>query len=184
MVKLTSGMNPREHIPGHRERGPKQYTYTQRDLAEGLDVSISTVRRHHPSTPESLARLVHRQRVRALSVPLTPEAIEKVIGEGKLPQWKRRWPAFHLWVCGGCQEAVLFSKGLCASCGGGTPSLAFDAEGYITVLVGSKYVPWHRLMLPTAPEVQHKDGNKWNNRPSNLVALGRGARGLDTRGEK
>lgn len=176
IVKLERGMNPRDHIPGHRERGPKRYEYTYHDLAKRLDVSLSTVQNHQPSTPEALARLVHRQQVRQYSMPLAPEAIEAVIGEGKLLLWEARWPAFQLWVCGGCQRAVLFSKGLCEACGGGKPAVAFDAHGYIALRVGPKYVPYHRLVCSCPPgcDVHHDDGNKWNNRPGNLVAVDSG----------
>ena len=173
-VQLERGMNPRDHIPGHRERGPKRYEYTQPGLADRLGVSLSTVQHARPDTPERLARLVHRQQVRQHSMPLEPEAVERVIGEGKLPLWEARWPAFQLWVCGACQRTVLFSKGLCEACGGGKPGLGFDAQGYFAVRVGPKYVPYHRLVLPTDLSVHHTDGNKWNNRPDNLAAVERG----------
>ena len=173
-VRLKPGMNPRDHIPGHRERGPKRHEYTYPGLAKRLGVSLSTVQNYRPDTPEALARLVHRQQVRAFSMPLTPEAIEAVIGEGKLPLWEARWPVFQLWMCGGCQGAVLFSKGLCEACGGGKPAIAFDAHGYIAMRVGPKYVPYHRLVLQTDLDVHHDDGNKWNNRKDNLVAIPRG----------
>jgi hypothetical protein len=169
--QFQAGRDPREYVRNHRERGPKRYEYTYPDLAERLDVSLSTVQHYRPDTPEALARLVHRQQVRVYSMPLTPEAIEAVIGEGKLPLWEARWPGFQLWMCGGCQGAVLFSKGLCEACGGGKPAIAFDARGYIAVRVGPKYVPYHRLVLPTDLDVHHVDGNKWNNRPGNLTAV-------------
>lgn len=171
MEVMKPGMNPRDHIPRHRERGPKRYEYTYHGLAKRLGVSLSTVQGHRPSTPEALARLVHRQQVRMHARPLSHIAIGELIGEGKLPQWRNRWPRFELWWCGGCQSEVLFTKGLCESCGGGKPMMKFDSDFYFLVRVRRTYVPFHQLVLPTEFVVHHEDGNKWNNRPDNLVAM-------------
>lgn len=40
---LTRGMNPREHVPGHRERGRKRFAYTYDDLATLYGVEVRTV---------------------------------------------------------------------------------------------------------------------------------------------
>lgn len=178
MIKLEPGMNPRDYISRHRERGPKRHEYTYPELAKRLNVSLGTVQNHRPDTPERVARLVHRQQVRQVSSPLTDEEIERFLGVGKLPLWENRWPTFQLWWCGGCRSEVLLSKGLCLSCGGSYPAATFNPGMYFALRVGPDvmpyphYVPYHQLVLSTDRTIHHADGNKWNNRMENLVVMG------------
>jgi uncharacterized protein YjcR len=41
---FVKGMNPREHLSRHGERGPKRFSYTYDDLAEAFDVKPRTLR--------------------------------------------------------------------------------------------------------------------------------------------
>ena len=43
---LHPGMNPREHLRRHKERGPIRYYYTVNDVAAAAGCSIPTVYRH------------------------------------------------------------------------------------------------------------------------------------------
>lgn len=62
---LGPGMNPRDNVLGHRERGLKRFTYTYQDLANLYGVGIRTIRNwvagsgqpFDPSDLESVCRL-------------------------------------------------------------------------------------------------------------------------------
>lgn len=43
MQNFPDGVNPREYLSAHRERGPKRFEYTVHDVAELLGVSVKTV---------------------------------------------------------------------------------------------------------------------------------------------
>ena len=73
----------------------------------------------------------------------------------------------------GCAR-VLLARGACARHGGSASPLQFIGESLaIGVRVGERLVPLHRLMLgePRGVQVHHRDGNVWNNNPTNLLPL-------------
>lgn len=69
VVQLKEGMNPRDHIPGHKERGPIRFTYTLQDVADVLGISMSTLRRRQaggpfdPSILADVCRVYHYHRL-------------------------------------------------------------------------------------------------------------------------
>ena len=69
-MKLEKGMNPRDHVPGHRERGPVRFSYTLKDVADVLGVSPRTMRRWQgdsgaPFDPSDLSEVCERYAERA-----------------------------------------------------------------------------------------------------------------------
>jgi hypothetical protein len=174
---FPKGVDPREHLPNHSERGPRRFVYTTHDVASLIGVSKRTLRRWGLDVGSleavCLAWVQRRLRVivKAQSTRLSDEEVVVVLGKGKLPLWDAAWPRFELHWCGLCGKEVLLSPGLCNACGGGRPAAVLDSRGYIALYVGRRYVPLHRIILP-APglDVHHGDENKWNNRPDNLEA--------------
>jgi hypothetical protein len=172
MQPFVKGVDPREYVPKHRERGAARYSYTYQDLIEMLQVSESTVKKYKPNSLEVLARFIHRQEVRLRSVRLTREEIEAFFRRDCWDLWENRWPRFDLWWCGDCQSEVLLAKGLCTKCGGGYPAMSLSPKGYFSYRIDGKLVEMHKFLIEKSKGVvHHKDGNKWNNRLANLEVM-------------
>jgi len=185
---LRPGENPRQVLPRHEERSDISFYYTLRLIAEAAGVTYQTVRkavtteRLRPTvdgevTPESL-RSVAAYILRTLarkSAPLAEEEARGVLPSQWQQWWANRWPLFQLYRCSNpdCEE-LLLGPGACGRCGGDKrPQLKLGADGHIQVLVGTDYIPLHRLIAqtPRGQHTHHRDGNPWNNRWSNLESL-------------
>jgi hypothetical protein len=172
MEPIPPHTDPREFFPKHKERGKLKLIFTVEDIAEAARVALSTARssvRLRDLTLEKVA-LYLVKRWAGLSRRLTPNEVAVRFSDARESlMWERRWPQFELWWCGvpGCEE-VLLAPGLCEKHGGGA-SLTFNTLGYICV----GKIPLHRMIAdcPSRLDVHHKDGNRWNNHPTNLEGL-------------
>jgi hypothetical protein len=192
MEPLQPGQNPRDVMPNHRERGPKEYVYTVESVAAAAGRAVTTVRQDSgprlaksPKGVEmsdllSVARYVQRHAVAGSRLLTDEEAMDRLEIdcpadlEQRRRDWVARWPRFEAYGCAatGCRE-VLLEAGFCPAHGGARrPSLILYGD-YFNVLVADQYQPFHRLILGSPPglDVHHIDENKWNNRPTNLEAL-------------
>jgi len=176
---LKPGENPRQMLPGHKERGPVPHGFTLADIAKAAGVGNQTVRkaitdkRLDPSDLASVAAYVNRGLARK-SKPLEEEAVG-LLPAAQKKWWKNRWPKFQLYKCShnGCPE-LLMSPGACAAHGGDKrPAMKLDPDYRIVVLIDKDYVPLHRLIVQAAKgmHTHHRDGNPWNNRWDNLEEL-------------
>jgi hypothetical protein len=167
----------------HRERGPKAFTFTYRDVATASGVTEGTVKvyatakhpRLDPTDLRSVAAFVHGHVGATARRVDDHELLKLFVRESECDKWRNRWPQFDLFWCPseGCTETT-FEPTFCKSHGGPkTPALRFYRPGHVYLRVGRRYVAFHRLMLeaPAGYEVHHKDFNRWNNRPGNLEAL-------------
>lgn len=170
-------------MPKHRERGPKRYEYTVETIAEATGLAVATIREYtaparidrgcgvDPADLRQVGLFVARHAKVKAAVPLLDEELFELLAfsPNERLRWPLRWPRFEVYRCPRNSKEVTFQPGV--------PRLEafvrFGSLGHFTVKVGSKWVPYHQLVLPTPPELQvhHKDLNKWNNRYENLEAL-------------
>jgi hypothetical protein len=93
---------------------------------------------------------------------------EDVWDQSDLERWEKRWPRVEMWRCGAPEcNTVLLERGLLCEEHGGEGGLRFDSEDFVC-LGGTRL---HHLIAGKGVEVRHKDGNKWNNHPSNLEVV-------------
>lgn len=177
---LKPGENPRHVLPRHRERGEVLFNYSLKVIAEAANVEYQTVRKAvtqkllDPKDMRSVAQYVARALVRK-SAPMNAVELKGKMGPKQAAWWENRWPKFELYCCAapGC-SALLFGPGACAEHGGDRrPTVRFDSDFHIVILVGKDYVPLHRFITQAPPGMQthHRDGNPWNNRWENLEVL-------------
>lgn len=201
MEPLKPGMNPREALSNHTERGLEKFTFTYEDLARASGLALSTLHSYGlrkylvDMDLRSLAHVIvdavawrNRQQAsenrKASRVLTTQELVERhEIKAHEAPLWENRYPKIDLWSCGmeGC-DSTLPEKGLCDLHGGHRgagrmsdtgPSVTLGSTGYFQIIVNGRQVPLHRFIINAPPgmDVHHKDRNRWNNRPANLQVL-------------
>lgn len=177
MSTLLPGQNPRDHLPNHRERGPKPFSFTHEHIAAASGHTVGTLHqiRRRMTTITEIALTIIRGSTRVRSRELTREEYVALLGEKYMERWEARWPLFCLFTCGieGCQVPVVNGRGICKDHSGSKPAMILDKLHYFRLRVGSVYQPYHRLVVgePEGMDVHHKDYNKWNNRPDNLQVL-------------
>lgn len=171
--KLLPGDNPRETLEGHRERGPKRYSYTASDLAEASKYSpLSTF----PNLDKSDLTSVAVHVVRGVQRKIQPrEPTDEELDTWVLctrEQWDARYPKFYMYECAMC-DGILTYAGLCSAHGGPKAPPTSLIKGYYNIRLGNRNVPIHRIIAgaPTGMSTHHKDRNKLNNRAENLEVL-------------
>jgi len=171
--KLLPGDNPRETLEGHKERGPKRYSYTASDIAEASKYSaLSTFPNLDKGDLTSVAVHVVRGVQRGIQpMELTDEELDAYVLCTR-EQWDARYPKFELYECGMC-DGLLTYAGLCSAHGGPKASPTCLLKGYYNIRLGKRYVPIHRIIAgtPTGMSTHHKDRNRLNNRADNLQVL-------------
>ncbi len=182
MEPLKPGQNPRLFFESHRERGPQRFSYTYEDLAALLGVGIAATKtavRHELLGGGSHLAAVGRvfaKRRRPCAVAVPDDQLAAAFGnEREAAMWRRRWPQLQLYKCAanGCRVLTVDPDG-CSDHGVSMPTLNLSRQGWrMQIRLGDKAVMLHRLLCPTPPgyDVHHRDHNRFNNHPSNLVAL-------------
>ena len=176
--------NPRQFFRRHKERGPKRFEYTYRDVAKLFHVRESTARWlglasleqvvSHARSQWERMRGLDLRRMRSKSRRLTEQEVSAWLeNDEERAKWANRWPLYDLWMCGYPEcGATLLDKGFCRE-HGGSESVGFDAQRHFTVLWGSRRIGLHRALrgCPEDMHVHHVDFNRWNNRLENLEIL-------------
>lgn len=178
MSTLLPGQNPRDHIPNHRERGPKLISFTYDDLAAASGYARGSCQQMSGQVKHltDLAMIVVRGMARGRSKEFTRDRYVALFSERYIERWEKRWPRFCLYTCAvaDCPVPVVNGKGLCRRHSRVGGAMVLDKYQYFALRVeGSVCVPYHRLVVgcPDGMDVHHKDYNKWNNRPENLQVL-------------
>lgn len=173
-------MDPRQ-TPNHHERGPRRFSYTYEDIAAAATLSPNTVKAYACASIfdardlRSVSAFIQRHAA-AAARKVRDDELSRLFAQRDARLWLSRWPRFDLYWCifSGCAEAC-FEPGGCFKHGGSPrPFAKFSSvDKYILLLVDQKHVPYHRLVVnaPRALHVHHRDENRWNNRPENLLVL-------------
>jgi hypothetical protein len=173
MRSLKGGEDPPKVLPHHRERGPKRWSYSFKDIAEATGYTINTTRTYLAAKGLDLLTVALHIAKAKSSVARRASTDELAAYFGnRLVAWEARWPRFELYLCPACHDPLLH-QGLCEEHGGPPrPGLRLGSK-YVFVLAGPTYIPLHRIIAGCPPglDVHHKDGNGWNNRPENLEPL-------------
>ena len=172
---IPPGVDPRTVFPGHRERGPRRWWYTYDAIAAASGMARSTVSAARwAGDLKSVSLYVARQLASRSKFLGAEETVGWLDGMGRaaqLPMWENRWPRLALYACPGC-AAVGLQQGFCRKCGGVYPMWEFDTSLHFVLRLGRVRTAYHRLVLPVpGMDIHHKDYNRWNNRPENLLPM-------------
>ena len=178
MDNIPEGTNPRDFFRNHRERGSKVFFPVSYEfVAKAMNSTVASVKSilliREALQNADLVTLAGQvlKRVSRQAPPLSEdEAIAALGKRGHL--WPNRYPKFDLYRClrhqdQACDNPLLLQAGLCSAHGGSHP-IKLSPSFHITVRVGSKWVPLHRIIKPSSLTIHHIDFNLFNNRPENL----------------
>ncbi len=169
-------LDPRKRIKGHRERGPKKYTYTVETVSELAGRRVNTLRsvgtRIVMGDLASVVGFVQRSRADASTLLEPNEFLE----EYEQRWWEERWPRLEMYRCAhrGCEECLLGQSGYCVE-HGGSRRPPWRLKSYFELRTADGFQPYHRVVIsaPAGRDVHHIDRNRFNNRIENLQVLTR-----------